>query len=294
MGAMKNVTSLLLVSSLTIGTIALGCLHFDRSYSGILKEGTKGALLFHDGKSAHLVVRTELTASKGSLPDEIAWVMPFPSLPSKYEEVSPEVFKEVSKLIAASLGYGVTGRKGPMPRSKSVLKVHDAAVAGDYTIQPIEITAESDGKEFNDWLSQHRFNPMPQDLQRSYLHKGAVFLAIRAKLTGKASDLKPIHIIYPATDLTFPLKFTHDNRIFDLDLYTITKAKVAPGSFDKRYLTQISSLAINPSIHSAAGASEAAKLVANAGGFLTKFEGRGLNVGNRKLRNLAKDPTFAP
>lgn len=294
---MKNTALAFLVSALTLGSLAQGCLHFNKKYTGVLKEGTKGVFLFHDGKNAHLVVRTDLKAIHGSLPEELAWVMPFPSLPSKYEEVSSEIFTELGA-IAATAQYGaeksLSVRGRPAAVQKDPFKLHAVEVAGDYKIQPIEITAESDGKAFNEWLSTNQFNPMPDALQQAYLHKGAVFLAIRVALKGKASDLKPIHIVYPATELSFPLKFTHQTRTFNVDLYTLTKEKVALGKSERKYLSPVATVAVKAANLNATDTPELGKLIANAGGFLSKFEGRDLNVGGKKLRNLTKDPVFIP
>src|SRR4051812_42433092 len=76
-----------------------GCMHFNKDYKYEIKEGVKTAFLFHEGKSAHLIVKTELQTLNGPLPKELAWVMPFPSLPTKYEETEDAVFDELEKVI---------------------------------------------------------------------------------------------------------------------------------------------------------------------------------------------------
>ncbi len=86
---------------LTLGRVTLACEHTPRGYKDVVTEKTKQALLFHDGENAHLVIKTSLQSApkngKGTanLPPVMAWVIPLPSLPSKYEEADPQLFEQL-------------------------------------------------------------------------------------------------------------------------------------------------------------------------------------------------------
>lgn len=281
-----------LLICLLVTAPAFACLHYDKNFKYKIKEGTKAALLFHDGKNAHLVVRTDVSIDgKGKLPGTLSWVMPFPSLPSKYEEVSENIFTDIEQILQGSLdwqgsrGYGGVGNKG--------IKVHETKIVGNYKIEPIEITSDTAGNEFNDWLTKRKLNPMPAENQKYYLKKGAVFLAITAKLGGTAAKLKPLHIVYKSDQLSFPMKFTHDTRVFDLDLYVIAGKLPVPLDYEPFYLELGPGQPFEPTADKGQ-LKHLLKLVGKTKGSLFKMTGRELNKGSKKLAALPADPSFTP
>jgi hypothetical protein len=96
---------------------------------------------------------------------------------------------------------------------------------GNYEIVPIEIkdvaSPSGAGEEMNGWLRGNGYIELPPDIQKPYLKKGAVFLAIKIRPEGEAIELKPLWISYRSDRMEFPLRFTHDYRTFDLNLYLI-------------------------------------------------------------------------
>jgi hypothetical protein len=266
---------------------AEACLHFTESFTGKLKEGTKSVFLFHDGENAHMLVKTEISSESGQLPPEIAWVLPLPGLPSKYEEVDPGVFDELSSITVQSIS-SKGARGGSVERLKSAsdtLKVHSTIVAGNYQIEPIEILQDGAAKPFNAWLKTRHFNPMPEKNQKYYLKKGAVFLAIRAKVHETSISFKPLHIVYKANHLSYPLKFTHDSRTFDLTLYIMKKDRKETHQLP--YLTRMGS----GQLTSSSGAPHLKSLMGTMKeGFITMYQGRGLNGPRAKLADLKEDP----
>ncbi|WP_409479803.1 DUF2330 domain-containing protein [Pseudobdellovibrio sp. HCB154] len=270
---------------------ALACLHFPNTYQSRLQEGLQEVFMFHDGKNAHMVVRTNLESKK--FPTEVAWVLPFPSLPSKYEEMNGVFFTEVKSLFADAddavkslqskgRAMGGAGNEG--------FKIHDTVVLDSYKIQPIEILNAGAGNEFNAWLKENKFNPMPLENQRYYLKKGAVFLAIRMNLNKPTTDnlaSKPLHIVYPADKLSMPIKFTHDTREFDLDLYVFSKKKLDK-DLSAMYLKQKGTVLYEnkrntPFLDS---------LIGKQKGYISKYEGYGLNKNGQLINKLATDPEF--
>src|SRR6185437_3772412 len=139
--------------------------------------------------------------------------------PKHYEEVSNDVFKELTGLVSVQrqASWGMRG-----PRAAKGILVHEPKEVGQYKIQEIEIVDENSGKELNAWLAAHHYNEMPLDLQKPYLKKGAVFLAITVTLDSKDASFKPLHIAYPANDLRLPIKFTHDTRVFDVNVFVFS------------------------------------------------------------------------
>lgn len=270
---------------------AFSCLHYPNTYQSRLQEGLQEIFMFHDGKNAHMVVRTNLKADK--FPAEVAWVLPFPSLPSKYEEIKGILFHEVKSYLPAndSLGFGSEGvQKGRSAGTGAGFKVHDAVSLDSYKIQPIEILNEGAGNEFNAWLKKNKFNPMPLANQKYYLKKGAVFLAIRMNLSlpeVNSLESKPLHIVYQSDKLSAPMKFTHNTRQFDLDLYVFSKQELKK-DLSKMYLK------INGS-----GAYENKRntpflddLLGKQKGFITRYSGHGLNKKGQLISQLARDPEF--
>lgn len=267
------------------------CLHFDANYRGKLIENKQQIFAFHDGSNAHYVVRTVLQTSR--FPREIAWVLPFSALPSKYQEVNGPFFEELFPLTART-GSGYGGSEGLGARkggTESGIKVHQKVEVGSYLIQPIEITKDGSGQELNQWLRKNKFNPMPMKLQEYYLKKGAAFLAIRMKMSHPSEGSlvsKPLHIVVPAKALSIPIKFTHEERVFDLELYVFSEKELTK-DLSTYYLTKKENMAysakkgLKPFVDD---------ILSNKSGFITKYLGQGLNGSGGKLALLANDPSF--
>lgn len=298
---MNKLTFYCAALALFFSQMALACLHFDHKFKHGIEEGTKAALLFADERGSHLVVRTDLKSRSGLLPKRVAWVMPFPSLPSKYEEVEESVFTEVERLAITN----TPGMKSPVTganawsrglKGADSFRVHAVKTVGNYKITPIEILTLTDGKEFNAWLEARKFNSMPVELQKPYLKPGTVFLAIEVSLKSKTAQLKPIHITYPkpATGpaLTFPLRFTHNTRTFDFELYVITPEPIDALTGIPKYFDMHQEVALAPVEISEKTYPQLHKLLGKTRGHLSHFSGIGLNKAGKPLAQLAADPSF--
>jgi hypothetical protein len=288
---MKNLFSVFGVCLLMMPVTSDACLHYPQEYRGKLREGLQEAFLFHDGKDAHLVVRTNLNADK--FPKEIAWVLPFPSLPSAYEEINGPFFERIKSLFpdATDGMLGETKGNGPNKRSGAQpgIKIHKTVEAGSFKIQPIEILSDSAFQELSDWLKKNKYNPMPAELQKPYLKKGAAFLAIRMQMDFPGGELrsKSLHVTYKADDLSLPIRFTHETRTFDLDLYVFSSKELKKDLGDF-HLRPIGSVAYKNQGHMPF----VDAVIGKRDGYFTLYQARDLNTDSKKLSKLNSDPSF--
>jgi len=289
--------ALLLAALLFLHGAASACIHPPKGHPGSLTEREKVAFLFHDGKNAHLVIRTKI-ASQSGLPENMAWVIPVPALPSKYEEVSDELFRELAELIprvrpapkaAPASAKGMPVAKSEAPR----IRVHEAQAIGDYRIQPIEILDESAARELNAWLTKNGFDPVSQHDQQYYLKKGAVFLTVRvAGLKGTQSDLKPLHIVYADERMRLPLKFSGHSGVFDVRLYVLTDEPPSRKAL-QHYGLEVRDVSYRIDERFAQRSPAAYKLVGARSGYVTEFTGTGYNA-RQAVTSLSEDPWLAP
>jgi hypothetical protein len=283
--------------ALLLPASAWACLHFDRNWKYEVKEGTQHAFLFHDGQQAHLVINADLSAPKGQLPPRLAWVLPFPAMPTAYRETAPDFFEQLGTRFhqqdITRLGEGRALPAGQ--KSAAKIQVHATRKVGGYRIHPIEILDAEAGTELDAWLTRNQFNPMPRERQAPYLRKGTVFLAVEMDLRGKQkADLRPLHVTYPARNLTLPLRFTHDTRRFDLELWVFT-----PYNLDTPHRTEQSQVPallarVDETFYDGKGKGPVGDVLGQRTGYVYKFQGRDLNGPGRELASLKSDPLFVP
>jgi hypothetical protein len=289
---MKNLFSVFGACLLMLPTISDACLHFPVNYKGNLREGLQEAFLFHDGGNAHLVIRTNLNADQ--FPKEIAWVLPFPSLPSAYEEINGPFFERIMGLmrnVNDGMKFGEARGGGVAKGAKSAtnIKVHQLVEAGSYQIQPIEILNDQASQELTDWLKKNKFNPMPANLQKPYLKKGAAFLAIRMQMDHPGGELrsKSLHVTYKADNLSLPIRFTHEKRTFDLDLYVFADKEI------KKDLSQFHLNWVDSAAYENKGLMPFVDaVIGKRNGVFSLYQARGLNTPTKKLSKLSADPSF--
>ncbi|HEY0074325.1 MAG TPA: DUF2330 domain-containing protein, partial [Abditibacteriaceae bacterium] len=257
--------------------------------------------LFHDGENAHLVIKTSLESTpksgKGvaSLPPFMAWVIPLPSLPSKYEEADPQLFEQL--LEATKQGsqrrFGCSGMEEEETAAASnsaSIEVHPTEFVGDYEITLVEMLTHDAGDALNEWLAKNGFGKVPKENQAFYVSKGVVFLALKINnLSGSFADLKPLHIVYKSDRATLPLKFSTHSGIFDVILYTFTNSPVPSEEFgDYRFVKA------RPSVSIGRGQVPALDKISNGGvGYLTLFTAQQFNTPERPVKNLIADPSIS-
>lgn len=285
------------------GICSWASLHFPLSYKDTITENKQEAFIFHDGKNAHLIIRTNLSAKQ--LPAEIAWVLPFPSLPTKYEEFDGKIFEELYDLLVRQERTEKLPLLADAPRIEKYpnsLKIHKAVIVGNYKIQPIEITKDNSATEFNSWLSKNHFSPMPFENQKYYLKKGAVFLAIRMETTGLHKiEMKPLHVVYPSNKVSVPIKFSQDQGTFDIDIYVFSEVNLSikAGGWEsgkKTYpspsIAQAYLYLFGQGPYSKTANPILGTLLGNRKGFITRFVAGYLNHPTRPIKKIASDPNF--
>jgi hypothetical protein len=288
---------------------AYSCLYFPPSYKSQITENLREFFLFHDEKNVHVVIQTHLK-SDGPLPERLAWVVPFPALPIKYEESDPALFEELYNLVgAASFGDGMRSKGGMEMPSNALgsVKVHKTEIVGNYKVHPIEIISDVDVKTtatvLDSWLKKKGFISIPFDLQKPYIKKGATFLAIEMTPKGDEADVKPLHITFPipsakkAAPFSIPLRLTHDSRVFDLRIYTFGFEKSWPDNdpfwskhfgdaFIKMNFPQpdLNWMKANPAL---------SRILDKGHGEIRSYMLSGFNrEGGLRARQLPSDPTF--
>lgn len=273
---------------------ARACIHEPANYQSEVTEKTKEALLFHDGQNAHLIIKTNLQAND-SLPTMLAWIIPLPSLPSRYEEASVALFEEAFSLLEEEK------LRGPMPGAvgavsggapaSSAIRVHQEQQVGDYAVQPIEIVRKDAGTELNKWLTSNGFGEVPKQNQAPYLRRGAVFLAVTLqRLDGRSIGIKPLHIVYKDDHLVLPLKFSTHSGVFDVKLYTFTARRPAPHSLSSHFLERDGSVRLKADQLRAKPALY--RVLGNRAGYLTRFSGTDFNTGSKNVAALPSDPAL--
>ncbi len=269
------------------------CPHVPVGYSVEVRETTKQALIFHDGKNAHLVLSTGFEA-QGPLPKSMAWIIPLPSLPVDYKVEDAGLFRTLYDSFEKHAGRGA---KKPWIVFKSAsgrgpgIAVHEAQQVGAYLVQPIEILSEGAGGELNAWLKKGGYNPVPAEAQRFYLRKGAAFLAVKIEaMQGKAIELHPLHITFPAEKAFLPLKFSAGSGVFDVLLYTLSAQDPGPGHLDHLgFEGEVWDLGKQPPSSSLVNA------MARLGGlgrYLGRYQAKEFNARGKNVKDLKEDPTL--
>jgi hypothetical protein len=218
-----RIGTLLLVSLSIMITSASACVHYPKGFDhSKFLETSRSALLFHDTGDPSIANLILKSSYLGTLPKELAWVFPLPSKPLEFKEAPPDLFERLSRPF-----FKLIRERKLLPepdpyqlKARTAITVHKPELVGNYEIIPIEISDPTNGgKDLNSWLTQQGFAPLEEEIQKPYLRKGAVFLAIKMKTNGTSMDLKPLWIRYKSDKLEFPLRFAHQDRTFHLNLF---------------------------------------------------------------------------
>lgn len=260
-----------------------GCFYFPTTYKLNSAKEYKDIFLSHDGENAHMVIRTTLQAKK--IPKEIAWVLPLPSLPSKYEEIAGPFFNEINHFFPAKNTLEEGFGKGHHDKGTDLNKglvIHEAVATDQYIIQPIEILKDNSTDELNAWLKKNKFKQTVQKISKNYLKKGSAFLAIRMQMNNPGTELvsHSLHIIYKTDHLSAPIKFSASGLSVNLNLYVFSHHELIKDfkniSLDRTPSIAYENKGLNPFVDD---------LIGKQKGFLTLYNGN-------NLKSKFEDPVF--
>lgn len=296
---MKNLKNL--ITRVLLGMASLfiltpevwGCYFFSKN-SNARSERHEQAFLYHDGENAHMVIKSLFRGKKGL--SDMAWVIPFPSVPSKYIEVKGPFFLEMNSLIPnhrnesrKGSGKDATELSGGLGSFKNI-KVHNAIQLEQYLIQPIEILKDGSDLELKTWLKNNKFDFAHHPIQKKYLKKGSSFLALKMQMNAPGIEIfesRPIHIVYKSNELSFPLINMHKGSKLDLDLYVFStkelKKDLSSFSLNRQSFVEYTNTGNYPFID---------EIIGKKNGFITYYKSEGISLDTKPLKDLKEDPTF--
>jgi hypothetical protein len=274
---------------LLLVSFSQACFQTPKGFYAGLSEGVKEVFLFHDGTNGHMVIRTRLNAKR--FPKKVAWVLPLPAMPTKYEEIDGPIFGELNEIFPVPPGsFGGGSTEGATKGIGSAIRVHAPVTVGQFVIQPIEIMKDGSVQELNAWLEKNKFEKLSAGHEKTYLKKGAAFLVINMEMNrpGESGLLsRPLHIVYPSDQVTYPIKSHHEGWKFDLDLFVFSKQALkkdlAALNLQRTESVPYENKHLHPFVD---------KMISAKGGFFTRYSGQELNSNDKPVSALPSDPTF--
>ena len=220
------------------------CLHPEEEFKYPIKAGAQRGLVYFDNGYQHMVVRPGykvdaegLTVKNDAVEGftSLAWVIPLPSLPDRYEEASEEMFTELDEFTQAYETVGRNSADSPRENRHSLEDQNSGAEflepvkVGSYTIQPVKAHGEIGGLELNGWLKDNKFGAIDAKVLEYYIEKDWYWLAV--KLENKAGlpasgNVKPLHMGFKTETPVYPLKIQQGRGALDLELWVITKSEI--------------------------------------------------------------------
>ncbi|MBZ0135699.1 MAG: DUF2330 domain-containing protein [Planctomycetes bacterium] len=221
-------------------------LHGPPGFKGYVDTGAQRGLVFWDNGREELVLQPGWTIATSTLAgdeyndagllknfDEIAWVVPLPTLPDRYAAVDADLFddmdefaKVVSRVPEPEGGSDVDD--GPVISDGSEtadVKMYEVVDVGDYTIQPIK----SGEKELSDWFKSNGFGEFDERVLRWYNQNNYCWLAVKATAKGGLppdGTLKPLHISFKTPRPVYPYKIYDKRGAFNLELFVVTRDSI--------------------------------------------------------------------
>jgi hypothetical protein len=196
----------------------------------VTQRGQQAIIIHHDGREELII---EVDYQSAQAPPSLAWVIPLPSIPDRYEITSPTLFEEMEQ--AAELNWGHVGcrsrgpaqQSAPIPTSIPALNLLEVVAVGPYTIQPIQASGELGLAALGRWMTDNGFSEIPEEELAYYIQRQWVFLAVRATPPeggemGTAGALPPLHISFLTSAIVYPLKLSAHMGVFPVTLYVLT------------------------------------------------------------------------
>ncbi|MEM6956310.1 MAG: DUF2330 domain-containing protein [Myxococcota bacterium] len=234
----RTLTLLLLLAAcavawgLTDAAPAEACLHLGQDGT-ISQSGQHGLILFKDGVE-HLVLGVDARL-EDTTPDKLAWVVPVPNVPDKYETVEGPLFQELHRWVRLEETSGLRVADVGGGAARDPLRVLRATRAGPYLIQPIQGKGPAAAAAMNGWMTREGFQPIPDETLRYYIERNWTFLAVRVVPNDEGfsqrEGLPPLHMAFAAERPVYPLKLsTHMGR-YAVRIYLVTEDAIPDEAF---------------------------------------------------------------
>ena len=212
-------------------SIVQACMHVPLGYGHEVTYATEEIFMYHDGRYAHMIIKSTIQVDAPDLPETIGWIIPVQSIPVDYKEADAQIFKSLFDYVEFRKAEMTRGMQSLSLDSSQGLILHEKQFVGHYEIQPIELTDYSSGKELLDWFNDNGFKTKNKDIDY-YLKNHYAYLAIKiTDLHDQKEELKPLHIVYKSDELSVPLKFDSLSGTFTINLYFLTGQRL--GELDK-------------------------------------------------------------
>ena len=200
------------------------------------------AFIFREGKNEHLVLSVRYEGGTA----DFAWIIPVEGKP-KVDVLNGAPFNELHRLTEIPEPAQAGGRmeaRASAPSAKSV-QVIERKEAGPYDLAVLKA---SDAGGLYQWLKANQFN-VSKDARGAFDHYvQRDFYFVAARIRPKSTDnqtvaarlrggtIAPLHMIYPTTHLSYPLKVTTGNPgPSQMDMYVLEDEPLAnPGKLGFR------------------------------------------------------------
>ncbi len=216
---------------------AAACMHALRAATGVtVQQSEQTALIVYNDGQQELVIRPAL-AAEGALTG-LAWVIPVPSVPSKYAVADTRLFDAVDQLAGLVEVVNPPQKKGGMRTRGSApaaaagvspLVVLPTAKAGPFEIHPLQAVGAEGAKQLNAWMTENGFAELAQDELAYYSGRGWTFLAVKVAAVKRGSlsagRLPPLHLSFASERIVYPLKLSANQGRFDLRLFIVGRAQ---------------------------------------------------------------------
>lgn len=232
------------------GAVALGawlaqpadaCLHPESEFKYPIKAGAQRGLIYFDDGYQHMIVRPGYMVEGEGLKvkndavegfTSLAWVIPLPSLPDRYEEADEDIFGELEKFTKAEStedSNSDSRRDAKLGKADWGAEFLEPVKVGSYTIQPVKAHGELGGLELNGWLKDNKFGAIDESVLAYYIKKDWYWLAV--KLENKAGlpasgNVKPLHMGFKTETPIYPLKIQQGRGALDLELWVISRNEI--------------------------------------------------------------------
>lgn len=230
-------------------------MHLNKSYGhGNLfpQQRKQRGLILHADGIEHLVLSVDVDLPGTSAGDSVplGWVIPVPAPPIAYSVDLPADVLELARTLHQehstvasyrrhrSFSYshsGGTRNSYGAHRYSSVQRPKLAITrqkVGDYDVTLLQPLSDGVLGELNEWFRNNGFREVAASHVEYFLRNGFSFVCAkvgRSPDTAGGSDnleLKPLCISFPTAQLFYPLKFSSNQGMFDLELYTLTARAV--------------------------------------------------------------------